>query len=136
MYSSNHYNWPLYKPSVHSIYERNAYPFIYHRWIPFAPSHLPYIHQMIPNDWPKQVESFQNHFLPSTSPFHQLSQDDVPTPFMLPYMNSSPFQSFLNTFKNETGSIDFNKMFHTTGQMMNVFSQIGSMIKGFGQIFK
>jgi|GEM_PF-1867208 len=136
MYSSIHYDWSLYEPPDPSIYESNVYPFMYHRWIPFAPSHFPYIHQMIPNDWPKQIGQFQNPIVPSSPPYHQYSQNDIPPPFMTPYMKSSPFQMLLNSFKNETGTIDFNKMFQTTGQMVNVFSQISSMVKGVGQLFK
>ncbi|PLT35260.1 spore coat protein [Bacillus sp. V5-8f] len=44
----------------------------------------------------------------------------------------SGFQSILNQFKTQDGSIDVNKMMNTAGQMMNTFSQMSSIVKGFG----
>ncbi|GER67886.1 hypothetical protein BpJC4_23570 [Weizmannia acidilactici] len=44
--------------------------------------------------------------------------------------------SFLNSFKSQDGSIDFNKMVNTAGQMMNAVNQVSSMVKGLGGLFK
>ncbi|MGM0845470.1 MAG: YppG family protein [Bacillota bacterium] len=44
--------------------------------------------------------------------------------------------TIINSFKSQDGSLDFNKMVNTAGQMMNAMSQVGSMVKGLGGIFK
>ncbi|KHD85648.1 YppG family protein [Heyndrickxia ginsengihumi] len=51
-----------------------------------------------------------------------------------PYQNNTG--SFLNSFKSQDGSIDFNKMMNTAGQMMNAVNQVSSMVKGLGGLFK
>ncbi|MBT2690057.1 hypothetical protein J7I93_17960 [Bacillus sp. ISL-47] len=64
-----------------------------------------------------------------------------------PYMNPYPKQSFIpkqpsgvqtimNSFKAQDGSLDLNKMVDTAGQMMNAVTQVSSMVKGLGGIFK
>lgn len=64
-----------------------------------------------------------------------------------PYMNPYPKASFLtkppsgmksvlNSFKSQDGSIDINKMVDTAGQMVNAVSQVSSVVKGFGGMFK
>jgi hypothetical protein len=45
-------------------------------------------------------------------------------------------QSFMNSFKSQDGSVDFNKMMNTAGQMMNAVNQVTSLVKGFGGFFK
>ncbi|CAH2715783.1 hypothetical protein BACCIP111895_02967 [Neobacillus rhizosphaerae] len=45
-------------------------------------------------------------------------------------------QSFMNSFKSQDGSVDFNKMVNTAGTMMNAVNQVSSLVKGFGGIFK
>ncbi|MDZ5473215.1 YppG family protein [Bacillus sp. 31A1R] len=64
-------------------------------------------------------------------------------PYMNPYPKQSAFprppsgmQSILNSFKTQDGNLDFNKMVDTAGQMMNAFTQVSSMVKGIGGIFK
>lgn len=44
--------------------------------------------------------------------------------------------SFINSFKSQDGSVDFNKMMNTAGQMMNAVNQVTSLVKGFGGFFK
>ncbi|MFB6466047.1 YppG family protein [Cytobacillus sp. Hz8] len=64
-------------------------------------------------------------------------------PNMHPYpknaLNSKPpsgVQSIMNSFKAQDGSLDLNKMIDTAGQMMNAVTQVSSMVKGFGGMFK
>lgn len=64
-------------------------------------------------------------------------------PFMNPYPKQSAFprppsgmQSIMNSFKTQEGNLDLNKMVDTAGQMMNAFTQVSSMVKGLGGIFK
>jgi len=45
-------------------------------------------------------------------------------------------KTFMNSFKAQDGSVDFNKMINTAGQMVNAVSQVTSLVKGFGGIFK
>ncbi|MGE8204291.1 YppG family protein [Heyndrickxia sp. NPDC080065] len=44
--------------------------------------------------------------------------------------------SLMNSFKSQDGSIDFNKMVNTAGQMMNAVNQMSTMVKGLGGLFK
>jgi hypothetical protein len=46
------------------------------------------------------------------------------------------FQSVMNSFKNQEGTLDVNKMLDTAGQMMNAVTQVSSMVKGLGGILK
>lgn len=64
-------------------------------------------------------------------------------PVMNPYPSNinvprppSGVQSVLNSFKNQDGTVDINKMVNTAGQMMNAVTQVSSMVKGLGGIFK
>ncbi len=102
-------------------------------------------YQMTPemNPYPKQQPNpFQN-------PLYQQDEDFYPVqPPMMnithPYPKSSFLQknqgnnisSVLNQFKNQEGSIDFNKMMDTTGQMLNTMNQVSNLVKGVGSIFK
>lgn len=94
------------------------------------------------NPYPKQQPNpFQN-------PLYQHDEDFYPVqPAMNithPYPKSSFLQksqgnnlsSVLNQFKNQEGSIDFNKMMDTTGQMLNTMNQVSNLVKGVGSIFK
>ncbi len=42
----------------------------------------------------------------------------------------------LNSFKSQDGTVDINKMVNTAGQMMNAVTQVSSLVKGFGGMFK
>ncbi|WP_033828649.1 YppG family protein [Bacillus andreraoultii] len=53
--------------------------------------------------------------------------------------NSGPqssMNSIMQNFKSKDGSIDFNKMFSTAGQLMGTINQFTSLIKGVSQLFK
>ncbi|MDF1507766.1 YppG family protein [Robertmurraya sp. DFI.2.37] len=68
--------------------------------------------------------------------------------YMNPYMHPYPkpgiggnrppsgISSFMNSFKQQDGSLDFNKMIDTAGQMMNAVNQVSGLVKGLGGIFK
>lgn len=100
---------------------------------------------------------YPNQYFPqkeSQSLFHnplQPKEEQMPYPYMpmngYPIMNPYPKQSFipkqsggmqsiLNSFKSQDGSVDLNKMISTAGQMANAVSQVTSLVKGFGGIFK
>lgn len=65
-------------------------------------------------------------------------------PYMHPYPKQgmggnrppSGINSFMNSFKQQDGSLDFNKMIDTAGQMMNAVNQVSGLVKGLGGIFK
>ncbi|RSD26537.1 YppG family protein [Mesobacillus subterraneus] len=48
----------------------------------------------------------------------------------------SGMQSIMNSFKGQDGSLDVNKMVDTAGQMMNAVTQVSSLVKGLGGMFK
>jgi hypothetical protein len=88
---------------------------------------------------------FQNPLHSPEEPYPQKQQTIQPNSY--PYMNPYPKGSFmtkppsgmknvLNSFKSQDGSFDINKMVDTAGQMMNAVSQVSSVVKGFGGMFK
>jgi YppG-like protein len=87
---------------------------------------------------------FQNPLQPVEDSYPQpYSQQMNPYPTANPYpklqyMEKKPagFQSIMNSFKAQDGTIDFNKMINTAGQMMNAVTQVSSMVKGLGGMFK
>ncbi|MCM3571622.1 YppG family protein [Mesobacillus subterraneus] len=48
----------------------------------------------------------------------------------------SGLQSIMNSFKSQDGNLDVNKMVDTAGQMMNAVTQVSSLVKGLGGMFK
>ncbi|AIE60503.1 YppG family protein [Bacillus methanolicus] len=128
-------------------------------WNPYAyqqqfapatnPIHSPYgNHQNYANPYNGQQSYsnilFQNPLQPAEEGNLQpYSQQINPYPVANPYpkfqyltKQPSGVQSIINSFKTQDGSIDFNKMINTTGQMMNAVTQVSSMIKGLGGMFK
>lgn len=88
---------------------------------------------------------FQNPLHPPEESYAQKQQFIQPNSY--PYMNPYPKGSFitkppsgmktvLNSFKSQDGSLDINKMVDTAGQMINAVSQVSSVVKGFGGMFK
>ncbi|MGN1402475.1 MAG: YppG family protein [Bacillus sp. (in: firmicutes)] len=49
---------------------------------------------------------------------------------------SSGFQSIMNQFKTQDGSVDVTKMMNTAGQMVGTVNQVQTMVKGLGGLFK
>lgn len=72
-----------------------------------------------------QISNFSNQILPNFS----LSASHQSFP-------QSPMNSFIQSFKNKDGSIDFNKMLGPAGQFMGVINQVSSLLKGFSHLFK
>lgn len=92
----------------------------------------------------KNAGIFQN---PLESEDYFGNQPSKPAAPQMPYMNPYPKQSFIpkqpsgvqsimNSFKAQDGSLDLNKMVDTAGQMMSAVTQVSSMVKGIGGIFK
>lgn len=64
-------------------------------------------------------------------------------PFSHPYPKQSAIprpptgmKSIMNSFKTQDGTFDVNKMVDTAGQMVNAVTQVSSMVKGLGGMFK
>lgn len=111
-----------------------------------------------PNPYP--LQGYESHYYPAqasqnpsifqnpleSEDYGTNSKQQQPVP-PYPYMNPYPKQSFIpkqpsgvqtimNSFKAQDGSLDLNKMVDTAGQMMNAVTQVSSMVKGLGGIFK
>lgn len=72
------------------------------------------------------------HFLAQPFPYPR------PHPnYMMHFMKPpSGFQTILNSFKSEEGTLDIKKMIDTAGQMAYAVNQFQSLLKGLGGIFK
>lgn len=87
---------------------------------------------------------FQNPLKPTEQNGINPQQQIPPNvPYMNPYPKGSSLakqpsgmKTVLNSFKAQDGSLDINKMVDTAGQMINAVSQVSSVVKGFGGMFK
>lgn len=83
----------------------------------------------------KKTNSF-NPFDNPLQPIQAGAQPHIANPYpkqqFLKKPHPSGFQSVLNQFKLQDGSVDINKMMNTAGQVMNTFSQVSAIVKGFG----
>lgn len=120
----------------------------------YQPNFHPYTHGYNPNyfnqfNFPSQenmsmqsdnhIQSlFQNPLQPHHEQQYYPSQQSVhPYPKInVVQKPSGGLHSVMNSFKGQDGTIDFNKMMNTAGNMMNAVSQVSSVVKGFSSIFK
>ncbi len=87
---------------------------------------------------------FQNPLdLPQENSYQNQNYNMQQNPYQNPYPKQSfiqkkpsGVQSIMNSFKGQDGSLDFNKMMDTAGQMMNAVNQVSTMVKGVGGMFK
>lgn len=133
--------WYTYQPQtsyqqpVYPSFGANVQPSQVHQYSQMASGHYP------PND---AQFLFQNPLQPQDEPVSNpyLNQmNGYPT--MNPYPKQSGMikqpggiQSLMNSFKSQDGTVDINKMVNTAGQMVNAVSQVSSLVKGLGGIFK
>jgi hypothetical protein len=80
---------------------------------------------------------------PEISYHNQFAYGQYNQPFSHPYPKQSAIprpptgvKSIMNSFKTQDGTFDVNKMVDTAGQMMNAVTQVSSMVKGLGGMFK
>lgn len=127
--------FPPSSPDFHPGYMQQSMPNQYPAPQPYSPQQQ-YPQQdsqfLFHNPLQPQEEMYQNQYQPLNG-----------YPNMNPYPKQNMFpnkpggmQSFMNSFKSQDGSVDFNKMVNTAGQMMNAVSQVSSLVKGLGGIFK
>ncbi|MEK4969501.1 YppG family protein [Cytobacillus sp. FSL R7-0696] len=134
---------PLWNQSQINYAYTNNYPY---QTIPYGnmypPQHDVNNHQ--PN-YPLQDSPnyFHNPLEPNEQPVNKSYNMQSQYNTMNPYPKQSfvakqpnNVQSIMNSFKSQDGSLDFNKMMDTAGQMMNAVNQVSSMVKGVGGFFK
>lgn len=81
----------------------------------------------------------QEEYYPSPNQYPQMNGYPSANPYpKQSFMPKKPggMQSLLNSFKSQDGSVDFNKMMNTAGQMMTAVNQVSSLVKGLGGMFK
>jgi hypothetical protein len=118
---------PYYQSNVGWNYQHSSYPY---------PNANPYL------GGKSSVQSlFQNPLEPK-DPYAQhmqmnnpMNYNPYPRPNMIPKPNGG-IGNIMSSFKGQDGNFDLNKMMNTAGQMMNAVSQVSSMIKGLGGMFK
>lgn len=86
---------------------------------------------------------FQNPLQPEDDPIYGYYNHQPDYPNFNPYPQQafmpkqpSGLQSLMNSFKSQDGSLDINKMVDTAGQMVNAVTQVSSLVKGLGGMFK
>ncbi|KIY22208.1 MULTISPECIES: YppG family protein [Mesobacillus] len=93
------------------------------------------------NNYTKML--FQNPLIPEDDPIYgsynpqadYQNYNPYPQQSFMPKQTSS-MQSIMNSFKSQDGNFDFTKMVDTAGMMMNAVTQVSSLVKGLGGIFK
>ena len=79
---------------------------------------------------------FDNPLQPQVKRPPQQYANPYPQQQFMQKAQPSGFQSVLNQFKTQDGSVDVTKMMNTAGQMVNTFSQMSNVFKGVGGLFK
>ncbi|WP_409251140.1 YppG family protein [Bacillus sp. SCS-153A] len=93
-----------------------------------------YSHQYFQNPLQPEEPSYYPQ-QPGYNNYHGMTNPYPKGSFMVK-PQSSGMGTIMNSFKSQDGSLDFNKMVNTAGQMMNAVSQVSSMVKGLGGMFK
>lgn len=95
---------------------------------PYSTAHQAFVQPLSPFDNPlqPQVKRPPSQAFVNPYPQQQFMQKAQP----------SGIQSVLNQFKTQDGSMDVTKMMNTAGQMVNTVSQMTSVFKGVGGLFK
>ncbi|WP_226676973.1 YppG family protein [Mesobacillus jeotgali] len=113
---------------------------------PYMQQGNPYWNQPNPmagskNDYSKML--FQNPLEPEGDPIYGYYNPQADYQNFNPYpqyafmpKQPSGLQSIMNSFKSQDGNFDVNKMVDTAGQMMNAVTQVSSLVKGLGGMFK
>jgi hypothetical protein len=106
----------------------------------------PYLNQQYPMADPKNNFSkmlFQNPLQPQDDPIYGYYSQQQDFQNYNPYPQNafmakqpSGLQSIMNSFKSQDGNLDINKMVDTAGQMVNAVTQVSSLVKGLGGMFK
>ncbi|WML53855.1 YppG family protein [Neobacillus sp. PS3-12] len=136
---------PLHNPDWHSFQPQN--PYYPGQYQPLNQGFYPYTNQATyPVQPSMQKDSqflFQNPLQPQEKVYPYQTTHPPINGFVNPYPkhNIMPKQpggmnSLMNSFKSQDGSVDFNKMMNTAGQMMNAVTQVTSLVKGLGGMFK
>ncbi|MEH7113400.1 YppG family protein [Neobacillus niacini] len=81
---------------------------------------------------PKE-EMAQNPYLAQMNGYQGMNPYPKPNGMIKP---PGGIQSLMNSFKSQDGTVDVNKMVNTTGQLVNAVTQVSSLVKGLGGIFK
>ncbi len=130
--------WQLYQPQN---------PYYPQQYQPLNQAYQPIVQQQYyPVHSPAQKDTqflFKNPLQPQEEVYPSPQPYPMAGGFMNPYPKPNLFpkqpggmQSLINSFKSQDGSVDFNKMVNTAGQMMNAVSQMTNLVKGLGGIFK
>jgi hypothetical protein len=135
----------FHSPDWHTFQAQN--PYYPGQYQPLNNAYQPYPQQASHQaQHPIQKDSqflFQNPLQPQEEIYSFQNQHPQMNGFINPYpknnlMMKQPggMHSLMNSFKSQDGSVDFNKMMNTAGQMMNAVTQVTSLVKGLGGIFK
>jgi len=107
---------------------------------PFPPmvTGLPVVSQY-QSDFAHLYPNIQNLLDNPINPVYQnkpslMPNQTIVTPFHANLVPPRP--SILDSFKNQNGQLDINKMVNTAGQLVGVVNQVSGLIKGFTSMFK
>lgn len=136
------YNWYAYQ-------QQN--PYYPQQYQPLNPAYQqgyaeqPFAYQKQPYSQKDAQFLFQNPLQPQeeyySTPNQYAPMNGYPNANPYPKQSFQPkqpggMQSVMNSFKSQDGSVDFNKMMNTAGQMMTAVNQVSSLVKGLGGFFK
>ncbi|KUP08021.1 hypothetical protein Q73_07935 [Bacillus coahuilensis m2-6] len=82
---------------------------------------------------PLQAEEY--HYFPKQVQTQNLPAYQNPYPKGSFLMDKGKGNTIMNSFKNQEGQFDFNKVMNTTGQLMGAVNQMSAVVKGIGSMF-
>jgi hypothetical protein len=81
---------------------------------------------------PKE-EMLSNQYMPQMNGYNVMNPYPKPNAM---FKQPGGIQSIMNSFKSQDGTVDVNKMVNTAGQVVSAVTQVSSLVKGLGGIFK
>lgn len=136
-------------PNANWYSYQQQYPYFQQPYQPIPPAYQPNApHPSYMTTASKQMDSealFKNPLQPKEeqNPYQPNFQPMNGFPSFNPYPKQNTvinqpggMQSILNSFKSQDGTVDFNKMMNTAGQMMSAVNQVTMLVKGLGGMFK
>ncbi len=131
-------------PPVQHPYSQSQQPFPFQANFQQFPVQPPYLSNhpsfMNHNGGIPPVNQYEPFYSPMTANHsyghHLPPNPQAPVKNFGPPFQKAPSNYLLQSFKGENGSMDYQKMMNTAGQFMGTMSQIQSMFKGLGSVFK
>ncbi|MEK3886065.1 YppG family protein [Bacillus sp. FSL K6-3431] len=134
-YGMQHYGAVQPRPEMYPNFQQSQagfYPQMNHPVPPYENMPKGYGHDLFQNP----LQPNDGYFYGNHNPQTGNQQGNAQKPKFPGSQTGGHFNSILNSFKSQNGTLDVNKMVNTTGQLVNALNQVSTMAKGIGAFFK